>query len=35
MKKQDGPAADVILGVIVLIAAIAYGLLFKLLGGIP
>ena len=35
MKKQDSPAADVILGVIVLIAAIAYGLLFKILGGIP
>ena len=35
MKPRKSIAADVILGLIVIIVAVLYGLLFKLMGGIP
>lgn len=35
MKPKNNPVADVVIIVIVIIAALAHGLIFKILGGIP
>ena len=35
MKRKNNPVADVIIVLVVILAALAYGLLFKYLGGIP
>lgn len=35
MTPKNNPVADVVIIVIVIIAALAYGLIFKILGGIP